>query len=99
MKSLAIGTDNVKHGQLGAIPTHLHTANSELDLARTVAASLHLARSEAQLVSRIAMVRECCAMARQAALIGNLPHLVAESDALLSALDAALLPVEQQLAA
>lgn len=83
------------HHQLGAIPTHLHTANCELDLARTTAASLHLARSEAQLVSRLALVRECCGMARQAAIIGNLPHLVVQVDELLAAVNAALAPASK----
>lgn len=78
------------HTQLGAAPTHEYTATMELELARTTAASLHLARSERQLASRIGLALECCAAARQAALIGGLVHLVSQADELAAAIRSAI---------
>lgn len=86
MKSLSMHNDhmNPEHG-----------IACELDLARTTAASLHLARTEAQLVSRIALVRECCAAARCLALTAARLDLVLQADDLLNAVNAALLPAAQ----
>lgn len=78
----------------GALPTYEYAATMELDLARTYAASLHLARTETQLVARIAMALECCAAARQAAVIGALPALVAQADELAAAVRAAITHTE-----
>ena len=40
---------------------HAHAAHADLDIATTVARSLHLARTERQLESRIALALQCCA--------------------------------------
>lgn len=71
-------------------PLALHIANAELSMARTYAANLHMARSEAQLVSRISMALECCAAAREAAVRGELLSLAREADQIAAAVRAAI---------
>lgn len=72
--------------------SHLHTASCELDMARTYAASLHLATTPRQYDSRLNMALACCAAARTAAVRGGLTNLVTQADDLVDAIYAAVLP-------
>lgn len=82
-----------------AIPTYQHTAECELDIARTIAGNLHRARTEAQLVARIASALACCETAAQAARIGGLENVARMAKELAEQISAAITHPAADLAA
>jgi hypothetical protein len=70
--------------------TAAHAALAELDLARTYARSLHLAKTERQQAARLATCMACLQAARAAGVAAGMLTIVAACDELATALRAAV---------
>lgn len=72
-----------------AAPT-MHDAVCELNLARTYAANLHLARTERQLIARVDAALDCARTARRFAVACGALSLATEAETLAAAIAVAL---------